>query len=130
MRDAADALSVSVLRFDAGDDLGWETRLAAGKYTRPLYCSCRLPSRSEEALKLVDRDEALAPVHLHGLDEGENTTLEGRGADPECLCCLGARVGEPLDPGCLAKDCELCERCDFGRYGSLGVLGMAAAAPM
>jgi hypothetical protein len=57
-----------------------------------LFCFCLLPSHGEEAFKLVDRDEAFAPVHLYGFDEGENATLEGRGADPECLCCLGAGV--------------------------------------
>ena len=47
---------------------------------------------------------------------------------PSACRCLGARVGEPLDPGCLADDCELCERRDFRVYGSLGFLGLAAAA--
>ena len=40
-----------------------------------LFCSCSLPSRGEEALELVDRDQAFAPVHLDGLDEGEDAAL-------------------------------------------------------
>ena len=62
------------------------------------------PPLRDEALDLVDRDEARAPAGLDRLDEGQDTADERRAADPERPRGLGARVREPLDVGRFTDD--------------------------
>ena len=91
-----------MLALNAKKDLGQETCLAAGTCRRSALRSCLVPPLGENALELVDGDEARAHVHVQGLDEGEDAPVEGRGTDAECLGRLASGVGEPLDAGRLA----------------------------
>jgi hypothetical protein len=103
-RDLGEALPPPLLVADARNDLGRKTCPTARTREHRRCCLGPLPPRGQEALELVDGDETCAPVHLHGLDEGEDAPVEGRAADAERFGRPRLGVGEPLHLGHLADD--------------------------
>jgi hypothetical protein len=88
---------------DPLDDLGGH----GGRSTCSLWAAaraCRASPVGEDSLELVGGDQFRAPRSLDRFDVGEYALGEGRAADAERLRCLGARVGESLDPVRLADD--------------------------
>src|SRR5262249_4123474 len=81
---------------DPSDDVGRTRRRPASWWwvaPRPR----RLSPFDKDALELVGRDQRRAPWSLDRLDVRQYPLREGRAADSERLCRLGARVCEPLD---------------------------------
>lgn len=109
------------------DDLGRESRPAAGALGPLGRCAGLLSSGGEQALELVDRDEAPARLQLDRLDQREDAPVEARGADPERLGRLRPRVGEPLDAGRLAHDRTRDVRAARSRRVALQLLGSPPA---
>jgi hypothetical protein len=88
---------------DPLDDIGRDRLRPAGS----LWLEPRLRRASpleQDPLELVSRDQFRSPRSLDCLDVRQHPLREGRPADPERLCRLGARVRQPLDVACLAND--------------------------
>jgi hypothetical protein len=95
--DLGEAGSLLVFAADAGDDLGWECRLASGWRRAPSRHPRFFSPLGEVALELADWDQPCAPLGLHGRDRRHDAPVERGEADAERLRCLLARVHESFD---------------------------------
>jgi hypothetical protein len=93
---------------DGGRPSRRRRRLAHSRGAAPLF---------DESLELVDRNQSGTPGHVDRFEQGEHPPAEGRSTQPEGLCGLRPRVGEPLDLRCLPNMAygELRSRAPGGR---------------
>jgi hypothetical protein len=95
-RDVGEATTAGVLETDSLDDPWTKRRRPTGR-TAPSPTARRREVVAQEALKLVDRDEPLAPGQLDGIDRRNDAAVDSRDTHPERLSGLAASVGESSD---------------------------------